>query len=142
MEPESADITAEKLAPPPVPQGTAFTTRDLTIGLVSLSIGLIVGVGGTLTATSLTGGTGSFFPSAAIVAATETCDVVDNVWIIVGDEGQSLAMQSEGEESVGADYSDVLCVLDQLEVPDSVNTRIGSTQTTRAAPMIRPNAPS
>ncbi|TFB75863.1 hypothetical protein E3O06_04280 [Cryobacterium glaciale] len=128
MEPAPTENPSEELASPPMAQGTAFNRRDLTIGLVSLGIGLIVGVGGTLTATSLGGGTGSFFPSAAIVAATETCDVVDNVWITVGDEGESLSMQSDGEESPGADYVDVLCVLDQLEVPDSVNTRIGSTR--------------
>jgi len=128
MEPESAEITAEQLAPPLLPQGPAFNKRDLTIGLVSLAIGLIVGVGGTLTAASLGGGTGSFLASTAIGDSTQTCDVVDNVWITVGDEGQSISMQSEGEESSGADYIDVLCVLDQLEVPDSVNTRIGSTR--------------
>ena len=128
MEPESAEITAEQLAPPPLPQGPAFNKRDLTIGLVSLAIGLIVGVGGTLTAASLGGGTGSFLASTAIGDSTQTCDVVDNVWITVGDEGQSISMQSEGEESSGADYIDVLCVLDQLEVPDSVNTRIGNTR--------------
>ncbi|WP_104126710.1 hypothetical protein [Cryobacterium sp. Y57] len=128
MEPESADITAEQFAPPPPPQGPSFNKRDLTIGLVSLAIGLIVGVGGTLTAASLGGGTGSFLASTAIGDSTQTCDVVDNVWITVGDEGQSISMQSEGEESSGADYIDVLCVLDQLEVPDSVNTRIGSTR--------------
>ena len=128
MEPESADITAEQLALPPLPQGPAFNKRDLTIGLVSLAIGLFVGVGATLTAASLSGGTGSFLASTAIGDSTQTCDVVDNVWITVGDEGQSISMQSEGEESSGADYIDVLCVLDQLEVPDSVNTRIGSTR--------------
>ena len=128
MEPESAEITAEQLAPPPLPQGPAFNKRDLTIGLVSLAIGLIVGVGGTLTAASSGGGTGSLLASTAIAAATETCDDVDNGWITVGDEGQSISMQSEGEESPGAEYIDVLCVLDQLEVPDSVNTRIGSTR--------------
>ena len=127
MEPESADITAEQFAPPP-PHGPTFNKRDLTIGLVSLAIGLIVGVGGTLTAASLGVGTGSFLASTAIGDSTQTCDVVDNVWITVGDEGQSISMQSEGEESSGADYIDVLCVLDQLEVPDSVNTRIGSTR--------------
>ena len=128
MEPESADITAEQLALPPLPQGPAFNKRDLTIGLVSLAIGLIFGVGGTLTAASFGEGTGSLLASTAIADATQTCDVVDNVWITVGDEGQSISMQSEGEESPGADYIDVLCVLDQLEVPDSVNTRIGSTR--------------
>ncbi|TFC79409.1 hypothetical protein E3O45_03785 [Cryobacterium sp. TMS1-20-1] len=128
MEPESAEITAEHLTPPPLPQGPAFNKRDLTIGLVSLAIGLIVGVGGTLTASSFGGGTGSFLASTAIVDATQTCDVIDNVWIAVGDEGQSISMQSEGKESPGAEYVDVLCVLDQLDVPDSVNTRIGSTR--------------
>jgi len=128
MEPESAENTTEQLTPPPLAQTGVFNKRDLTIGLISLGVGLIVGVGGTLTATSLRGGVGSIFASTAIAAATETCDVVDNVWITVGDEGQSLSMQSEGEKSPGADYIDVLCVLDQLEVPDSVNTRIGSTR--------------
>ncbi|WP_104195729.1 hypothetical protein [Cryobacterium sp. M15] len=130
MEPESTDTKTEQLAPPPLAQAGAFNKRDVTIGLVSLGLGLVVGVGGTLIATSLSGGAGTIFASAAtaIAAATETCDVVDNGWITLGDEGQSVSMQSEGEDTPGADYIDVLCVLDQLEVPDSVNTRIGSTR--------------
>ena len=144
MQPNESDVNesdvpdTEHIAPPasapapapvPVPvPGANFSKRDLTVGLVSLGIGLIVGVGGTFSVTSLTTGAGSFFASTAIADATETCDVASSSYITVGDGGQSLAMQSEGEEALGAEYADIVCVLDQLDVSDSVTNRISSTR--------------
>jgi hypothetical protein len=48
--------------------------------------------------------------------------------IDLGDNGQSISMSSEGEDSAGAEYADISCVLAELEVPDSVETRIGTTR--------------
>jgi hypothetical protein len=63
-----------------------------------------------------------------IVAAVETCGVETNRWIDVGDEGMSLSMQSLGEESSGAEFEDVFCMLDELDTPDSVLNRINTTR--------------
>ncbi|KGJ82784.1 hypothetical protein GY21_00025 [Cryobacterium roopkundense] len=60
--------------------------------------------------------------------ATQACEVETDPFIELGDEGQSLSMQTDGEESPGADVADVVCVLGELEIPDSVLTRISSTR--------------
>ena len=39
-------------------------------------------------------------------------------------------MESEGYESPGASLADVLCVLEALDIPDSVVTRISNTNST------------
>ena len=40
----------------------------------------------------------------------------------------SLSMQSLGEESSGAEFGDVFCMLNELDIPDSVLNRIDSTR--------------
>ncbi|PPG51986.1 hypothetical protein C5C24_05770 [Rathayibacter sp. AY2B3] len=70
---------------------------------------------------------GSVGPTA-IESALETCDVSPGGYFALGDDGTSLSMQTEGAESPGADLADVACVLSEVDVPDSVLTRIDSTR--------------
>ena len=63
-----------------------------------------------------------------IETALETCDVSPGGYFALGDDGTSLSMQTEGAESAGADLADVACVLAEVDVPDSVLTRIDSTR--------------
>lgn len=134
----------ESAAPPAEPQaGLKNTTvdayastasaptvsrRELIFGGAGIAFGLIAGVAGSLLIGSLTSGIASLAPNQAIAEAASSCDVETNTWIVVGDEGQSISMQSEGEEASGADYADILCVLDALDMPDSVLSRIDSTR--------------
>lgn len=97
-------------------------------GIVGLVIGLSAGlIGGQLSAAfgpanGLVGGS-----SHAIPDAVADCGVEDAIGVTVMDEGASLHLSTTGEESIGAEYIDVMCVLAALEVPDSVTTRLGTT---------------
>jgi hypothetical protein len=102
--------------------------RELAFGGSGIALGLAAGIAGSLLISSLAGGLSSLVPDQSMADAATTCDVETNSWIVLGDEGQSIAMQSEGAEASGADYADVLCILDALDVPDSVLNRIDNTR--------------
>ena len=106
----------------------AFSTRERTIGAVCLAVGLVTGIVGSVLAVQGVGVVASLQASSAMTDATDTCDVLLDGFIVLGDEGQSLSMQSAGEESAGADVGDMICVLDELDMPDSVLSRISSTR--------------
>lgn len=44
------------------------------------------------------------------------------------DEGRSVTLQTEGKETYGAAYDEVVCVLDGLDMPESVKSRMTSTR--------------
>lgn len=67
-------------------------------------------------------------PSNALANAVAECQVEDDPYIQLGDEGQSLAMDSEGQESGGADFADIACVLGAVNLPDSVSSQMDSTR--------------
>lgn len=118
--PESGSTPAEPRKRP--------TGNRWVFGVVGLVIGLAVGlISGQLSSgsTSARGPLGG--SSHAITDAVADCGVEDAVGVTVMDEGASLHLSTAGEESSGAEYSDVMCVLAALEVPDSVTTRFGTT---------------
>ena len=45
------------------------------------------------------------------------------------DEG-GLVIEGKGEESLGVSVSDIVCFLEELEIPETVLTRIGNTNST------------
>ena len=120
---EAPSIPAPLTASPP-----AFSPREIKIATVGMAIGLVVGVVGSLLVASVAGGLGSIAMGSPMTDAATTCEIKDDPWITVGDEGRSISMQSEGEETVGADFEDLACVLLELDTPDSVISRIDSTR--------------
>ena len=104
---------------PVAPNGNR-NRKPLIFGGVGLSVGLLIGLA--------LGQINLPFSSGAITAAAEACNVVDAPGIYIGDNGQSISMSSEGNESAGAEYADIYCVLGELDIPDSVDSRIGSTR--------------
>lgn len=116
-------------APTPITGVTpAFTPRELRIGAVGIGLGLVVGIVGSLLVASVIGGLGALVTSSPMADAAKACDVETNSWIDVGDEGRSISMKSEGEESDGADLADMACVFSEIDTPDSVISRIDSTR--------------
>ena len=83
--------------------------------LTVLGIGL--GASGTLIAGCGAGQT-------ALEAAAETCEIGG-----IGDDGRSLTLDMEGDEpgTGDLDLGDIVCVLSELDVPDSVITKMDST---------------
>ncbi|MEH6781756.1 MAG: hypothetical protein V7618_09335 [Rhodoglobus sp.] len=118
------------------PQSTetrvASRINALTSGLIGVGIGLatglVIGLAIIPALGNVTGGLVAATQPSPITAAVETCGVETNRWIDVGDKGMSLSMQSLGEESSGAEFGDVFCMLNELDIPDSVLNRIDSTR--------------
>lgn len=65
---------------------------------------------------------------ASLVAAVAACDSSGSPYVTV-DEG-GLVLEGEGEESSGVSVSTILCILEELDIPDSVVTRISNTNST------------
>ncbi|MGP5607147.1 MULTISPECIES: hypothetical protein [Micrococcaceae] len=63
-----------------------------------------------------------------ITEAVADCGVEDSLGVSVMDEGASLQLSTTGKESSGASYIEVVCVLKDLDVPDSVVARFGTTR--------------
>lgn len=121
--PNSPERSSQQL----VPRNTAFAVALIGMGL-GLAIGLVIGLAVIPSIRGVASGIVTAAQPSPITSAVETCDVEANRWIEVGDEGKSLSMQSLGEESSGAEFTDVFCVLNELNTPDSVLNRINSTR--------------
>ncbi|MDK1361629.1 hypothetical protein QNO00_15350 [Arthrobacter sp. zg-Y1219] len=104
----------------PAEASSRASRKHLVYGAVGLGFGLIAGIG--------LGQINIPFSSNAIEEAAESCSVTDTYGIDIGDNGQSISMSSEGEDSTGADYADISCLLAEMDIPDSVESRIGTTR--------------
>lgn len=59
-------------------------------------------------------------------AALEACD--SPLWATLGDDGDTLVLDMEGDESVGMNITDTVCILTELDVPQSVISRMDNTR--------------
>lgn len=62
---------------------------------------------------------------ALLVAAIGDCGLTNSRYVTADEAG--LVIEGEGDESFGAPISDILCVLEHLEVPQSIITRMSNT---------------
>ncbi|GAA4379531.1 hypothetical protein [Agromyces bauzanensis] len=127
-EPDKRADIADPAVPGTPPDAGTPSTRHLAFGAAGIGIGLIAGVVVGALAGPLFGAITAAVTPSPITRAVETCDVADNAWIVVGDDGDSVSLQTEGDETSGAELTDVVCVLVELDVPDSVITRMDSTR--------------
>lgn len=65
---------------------------------------------------------------AGLLAAVDGCDLNDSPYVTADEAG--LVIEGEGEESRGVSITEVLCILNGLEVPESVITRMSNTNST------------
>ena len=116
-------------APPALQQ-----KRKIAVGqiLIAGAIGVALGVGTTLGISALAGNgssgssaAGSFAADSASNSGTalrdavEACDVDEG--FVVGDGGKSLTIDNKGDEDYsGASIQDIVCVLNDIDVPDYV----------------------
>lgn len=108
---------------PPAPM--AKSKKPLLFGLGGLVIGVAIGL--------LMGALGSAVGGAvsksnAIPEAVEACSAADTAGVDVMDEGKSLSLQTTGEESTGTSMATVVCVLTELDAPESIFNKIDSTR--------------
>jgi hypothetical protein len=95
------------------------------VGAGGLVVGLAIGVAIGFSAGAAPTADSS---SEAITNAVQTCALVDTVGVTVMDGGNSVMLETAGNDTKGAPYSDVVCVLDALEIPESVKSRMASTR--------------
>lgn len=65
---------------------------------------------------------------AALVAAVDACESSGSPYV-TADEG-GLVMEGNGNESAGAPTSTILCILEELNIPDTIVSRISNTNST------------
>jgi hypothetical protein len=63
---------------------------------------------------------------SSLIAAVDSCNSSQYIAVDAG----GLVMEGEGDESPGAPVADIMCVLGELGIPDSVVTRISNTNST------------
>jgi hypothetical protein len=67
-------------------------------------------------------------PKNPFPSAIDACGISDgDTYIYIGDNGKTLLMDGEGETSAGATSSDVWCVLQELNVPESTVAQMEKT---------------
>lgn len=96
-----------------------------------LWIGLGGGFVGGVLATLLVAGIAGAVSSASgpsFESAAESCNASNTDGISLGDEGSSITIDTQGEdESSGASFDDAACILNALNVSDSVISQIDDT---------------
>ena len=101
------------------PGPSANKRTYLAIGILTGAVVFIVLVAVVLT---------SLGKGKVLEDAVAACDLDSNIYAELGDEGSSLSLDMEGETDFdGLSYDDVSCVLEELEMPDSVDNRMGQT---------------
>ncbi|MGP9837189.1 hypothetical protein [Arthrobacter sp. 179] len=119
-----ADLSEPVRLGPSIGKPWAFGIIGLVIGV---AIGAIVGQLSTGTP-AVPVESQSAASTQLITDAVADCDVEDSLGVDVMDEGASLQLSTTGEESSGASYIEVICVLQKLDVPESVVARFGTTR--------------
>lgn len=119
-------------------------SRILPVALVAGLCGVVIGVAGTYGVITVMNDRAAARQAAQLEAveqeaadaraallttALEECDLdVASTGFSLGDGGHTLRVDMRGEDDFsGASYSDIDCVLAELEVPESVSAHIGQT---------------
>lgn len=115
--------------PPAGSPRTAKAINPWLTGLVGLTAGAAIGLAiGFWPTPAPVSGPSAGAPNEAISAAVQTCQLTGSTGITLMDGGNSVELETAGKESAGAPYTDVVCVLDGLKMPESVKARIGTTR--------------
>ncbi|WP_456509544.1 hypothetical protein [Arthrobacter sp. TE12231] len=97
-----------------------------------LWIGLAAGFAGGLVVSALIAGIGSGIAAASVSTvlpkAVDTCNAREKAGISLGDKDTSLTVDTEGkDDTTGAAMEDLVCIVKELKVPDSVVAQMDST---------------
>jgi hypothetical protein len=93
----------------------------------ALIVGVGLGVGGSAAANAARARAAADEQSQVLTTAVEDCGHPEGM--AVGDSGQSLSIDGEGDEEFsGASLTAISCVLNELDVPDYVVSQIESTR--------------
>jgi hypothetical protein len=90
-------------------------------GIVGIGIGTVGATAGSLLPTTSTSS-----DTRIIDAATE-CGLANKFYAELGDDDQTISIDAQGDESGGASYTEVQCILNALAAPQSVLSHFGQT---------------
>lgn len=87
-------------------------------------------VGGMIGAVALTVAGGVYSLSGASTPRFErAADACEVPWLLIlGDDGRTMTISGGGEKETMYSIEDIACILDELEVPDSMLSRMDSTR--------------
>lgn len=71
-------------------------------------------------------GAGSLLPTK-LESAVESCSLERNLYLTLDNDGRGLYLDGDGDENPGMNNSEIVCVLTQLEVPNSILSRMSNT---------------
>lgn len=113
--------------PTPDPVPTPVAQRSWVIPAVAGLVGLLVGIGGTLAVQSVSAaGPDEAAADTRLEDAKLECNPASGVEL--GDDGRTLTIDVKGkEDAYGADYEDLACILNELDVPSRVSSHLGQT---------------
>ena len=117
---------------PSQPGGRPRTTNRVSpwlTGIVGLAVGAAIGLAvGFWPAAAPSGASAADSSTESVSAAVQACQLTGSTGITLMDEGNSVELQTAGKKSTGAPYADVVCVLDELNAPESVKARMDTTR--------------
>ena len=114
----------------PMPAGVKFGTAGLILGI-------LIGIAGTSIATAAVDDARAKAAAEAeaqkprpLPEAVEKCKLTsEGTSAKLGDDGHSLSLDSEGKDDYsGLSMTQVDCVLEALNMPDSINDQMGTTR--------------
>ena len=125
-------LPAPQLAPPSPPKKSrrGWIAVGILAGVVVVA-GVTVLVLGWITSEdsdSTSSGFGEIGPNR-IEVALDRCGLAGEPGAAVGDEGQSLTLDTSGEEDLGGiSYTNLECMISALDIPDAIESRILATR--------------
>jgi hypothetical protein len=59
--------------------------------------------------------------------AARACGLANKFYSTLAEDGSSLTIDAQGDESGGASYDEIVCIFDELETPQAVVSHFGQT---------------
>lgn len=127
---QGAPQWAETTAIPSQPETVGKKNNPWIYGVVGLVVGAALGLTIGFSASGAEDKAAAQATAEAITAAVETCSLSGSEGITVLDGGSSIEMQTVSQKTWqgGASFSDVTCVLDALQTPQSIQARMETTR--------------
>ncbi|WP_033104840.1 hypothetical protein [Microbacterium profundi] len=119
--PSSADQLPLSAHPPGAIRG-----RDLVAGTIGAAVGATLTIGIVLLPIVVPE-LPQISAGSPFTIAIDECGA-SGTYVLLLDDGTALEMSTAGEETPGAEYEDVACILNELGMSETILSRIGTTR--------------